>query len=205
MSLLSLSDAGSSGSVSAAVGAPSEDRIRNLFTLVKDGQGKVIQKNNRKARVCNACHLQDNYSLDKAVKHLENCEQAQAENEKLTQLLDEVHVDRDGGSTCQGTLDGRVVSATVTDSEQSTIDMAILLMFIMCNISFNVADSPWYKRIFRYLHPGFTPATAKVLRTKYLTGAFASARQSIKKLVAAVTMPHCITLVLDGWSDINME
>ncbi|KAL3162480.1 hypothetical protein ABBQ32_010142 [Trebouxia sp. C0010 RCD-2024] len=83
MSLLSLSDAGSSGSVSAAVGAPSEDRIWNLFTLVKDGQGKVIQKNNRKARVCNACYLQDNYSLDKAVKHLENCEQAQAENEKL--------------------------------------------------------------------------------------------------------------------------
>ena len=48
-------------------------------------------------------------------------------------------------------------------------------------------------------------AAARVLRTKYLTGAFASARQSIKKLVAAVTMPHCITLVLDGWSNINME
>ncbi|DBA76980.1 TPA: U6 snRNA-associated Sm-like protein LSm2 [Trebouxia sp. C0004] len=85
MSILSWSDAGSSGSVSAAVGAPSEDRIWNLFTLVKDGQG------------------------------------------------------------------------------------------------------------------------ARVLRTTYLTGAFASARLSIKKLVAAVTMPHCITLVLDGWSNINME
>ncbi|DBA85920.1 TPA: hypothetical protein ACH3X1_005464 [Trebouxia sp. C0004] len=179
MSILSWSDAGSSGSVSAAVGAPSEDRIWNLFTLVKDSQGKVIQKNNRKARVCNACNLQDTYSLDKAVKHLEKCEQAQAESEKLTQLLDEVNVDRlekkskpksvgksnlgkrprDGDPTSQGTLDGRVVSTTVTDSEQSTIDMAILLMFIMCNISFNVADSPWYKRIFRYLRPGFTPAS----------------------------------------------
>ncbi|DBA85919.1 TPA: hypothetical protein ACH3X1_005463 [Trebouxia sp. C0004] len=48
-------------------------------------------------------------------------------------------------------------------------------------------------------------AGARVLRTTYLTGAFASARLSIKKLVAAVTMPHCITLVLDGWSNINME
>ena len=25
--------------------------------MVKDGQGKVIQKNSRKARVCNACNL----------------------------------------------------------------------------------------------------------------------------------------------------
>ena len=59
---MSRSDAGSSGSVSAAVGAPSEDRIWSLMTLVKDDEGHVVQKNYRKVREkdiqsvkCNRC------------------------------------------------------------------------------------------------------------------------------------------------------
>lgn len=43
------------------------------------------------------------------------------------------------------------------------------------------------------------------MRTTLLTGAFATAREGIRQLVAAVKMPHVITLVLDGWSNINME
>ena len=66
-----------------------------MFTLVKEGQGNVIQKNKARGTRRNACKLQDTYALEKAIKHLEKCEQAQAENEKLTQLLDEVLVNVD--------------------------------------------------------------------------------------------------------------
>ena len=51
MSILAWCDSGSCGSVSAAVEAPSEDRIWKLFTLVKDGQGNVLQKDSQHASV----------------------------------------------------------------------------------------------------------------------------------------------------------
>ena len=53
-----------------------------------------MQKNKARGTRRNACNLQDTFALEKAIKHLEKCEQAQAENEKLTQLLDEVNVNR---------------------------------------------------------------------------------------------------------------
>lgn len=43
------------------------------------------------------------------------------------------------------------------------------------------------------------------MRTSLLSTAFSRARKAIRDMVTAVKMPHCITLVLDGWSNINME
>ena len=55
----------------------------------------------------------------------------------------------------QSTLDNRAKAIRVAPDEQMTIDTAVLHFFVMCNTAFNVADSPWFRRIFRFLHPGY--------------------------------------------------
>ena len=177
--LMSISAATSAASASNSVGAPSETRIWNLFTCITDESGEVLQKHNRKFRSCCACGEEGQYyALDKAIKHLEDCEEANQQHEHLPQLLDEVRVDRlqkrnkaqtkvgksnlgkhprstDSGG--QSTLDSRLLPVKIPAADQSAIEMALLMLFIMGNVAFNVADSPWYKRVFRFLRPGFVP------------------------------------------------
>ncbi len=73
--LMSVSAANSAASASNSVGAPSETRIWNLFQCITDEKGEVLHRNNRKLRSCCACLGEGQYyALDKAIKHLEGCE-----------------------------------------------------------------------------------------------------------------------------------
>ncbi|KAL3132736.1 hypothetical protein ABBQ32_009239 [Trebouxia sp. C0010 RCD-2024] len=91
---MSISAATSAASASKSVGAPSETRIWNLFTCITDESGQVFQKHNRKLRSHCACGEEGQYyALDEAIKHLEDCEEANQQHAHLAQLLDEVRVD----------------------------------------------------------------------------------------------------------------
>ena len=176
---MSRSDAGNTSNASGAVGAPSETCIWQHCHDVLDEQGNPILSNNRKTRVCTYCgHEFNNLSLDQGIKHLEKCEEAQQQVKGLSAVIDEVNIDRaakiqkalvrsqqlsaKGKSnlgkhtrdSSQSTLDNRARAVRVAPDEQMTIDMAMLHFFVMCNIAFNVAESPWFRRIFRFLHEG---------------------------------------------------
>ena len=175
------SDADSTSNALAAVGAPSETRIWQHYHDVLDEQGQPIVSNNRKSRVCNYCgHEFKHLSLEQAVKHLDKCEEAQQQVDGLSALIDQVNLDRSAKKekalvksqqparsrsilgkhardSIQSTLDSRAKAIRVAPDEQMTIDTAMLHFFVMCNIAFNVADSPWFRRIFRFLHPGYKP------------------------------------------------
>lgn len=59
----------------------------------------------------------------------------------------------------QSTLNDSTKPVKIAPSEQSTIDMAFLLLFIMCNVSSGVADSLGFNQMFQFLRPGCTTFT----------------------------------------------
>ena len=69
------------GSASNSVGAPSETRIWNLFTCITNESGELLQKNSRKLMSCCACGAEEHYALEKAIKHLEDCQEANQQAE----------------------------------------------------------------------------------------------------------------------------
>ncbi|DBA90676.1 TPA: hypothetical protein ACH3X1_003893 [Trebouxia sp. C0004] len=149
--------------------------------------------NNRKSRVCNNCgHEFKHLSLEQAVKHLDKCEEAQQQVDGLSALMDQVNLDRSAKKekalvksqqparsrsilgkhardSSQSTLDNRAKAIRVPPDEQMTIATAMLHFFVMCNIAFNMADSPWFRRILRFLHPGYKPPTSYIMRTSLLS------------------------------------
>ena len=100
----------------------------------------------------------------------------------------------------------------------------------MCNISFNTADSAWFRRFCGTIRPGFVPprkpidffvaccsltlifihlfilhffAGASTVRTTALDNKHAQICVDIKKLMGLVKFPLLSMLTADGWTNIN--
>ncbi|DBA97462.1 TPA: hypothetical protein ACH3X1_015177 [Trebouxia sp. C0004] len=108
-------------------------------------------------------------------------------------------------------VDGRVpgmaghITSAPTDEQQTQWDKALFMLIVMCGISFNVVDSPWFRRYISFLHPLYQPPSASSLRKTWLNRIYAQTINEMKGLLLTVVFPQTVTLVFDGWTNIHYE
>ena len=143
-------------------GAPAK-YVRQFLKRYKDPLGKEVKKNNRFHQVCLGCQTcLKSCEVVTAEDHLLGCTSA---NQRFEGLRDIIHRERAKEPTQKRRrkVDGRQpgmvghLTTAPTDEQQSQWDKALFMLIVMCGISFNVVESPWFKRFVSFLHPLYQP------------------------------------------------
>ncbi|DBB00772.1 TPA: hypothetical protein ACH3X1_000704 [Trebouxia sp. C0004] len=168
--------ASGSSSGKQRAGAPAK-YVWQYFKRYKDPLGKEVKRNNRYHQVCLGCQT-----------CLKSCEGAKEPTEKVKKRK----------------VDGRVpgmaghITSAPTDEQQTQWDKDLFMLIVMCGISFNVVDSPWFRRYISFLHPLYQPPSASSLRKTWLNRIYAQTINEMKGLLLTVVFLQTVTLVFDG-------
>lgn len=89
-----------------------------------------------------------------------------------------------------------------TAIQKSMLDKKIANFFYANSIAFNVADNVEFKNMIQELRPGYIPPSRKQLSEKLLCDAYDELENKLKSEISTET---CLTLILDGWSNISND
>ena len=153
---------GSSSSKKRA-GAPAK-YLWQYFKRYKDPLGKEVKRNNRYHQVCLGCQTcLKSCEVVTAEDHLLKCTPAIQRFRGLRDVILEQRAKEPTEKVKKRKVDGRVpgmaghITSAPTDEQQTQWDKALFMLIVMCGISFNVVDSPWFRRYVSFLHPLYQP------------------------------------------------
>lgn len=165
---MSSSDAGSSVSKPGRAGKPA-DQVWQCFhkVYVKNANGQSIEQghSNRSHRLCKGCGTEfKSCTVKVGEDHLLHCKKALASFPDLKKTILESRAGKAEAKDPQSLLVKRQFEQSLMgtiplpkEREAAAINAALLDMLVMCNVSFNVVQSAWFKRFCGIIRPGFVP------------------------------------------------
>ncbi|XP_071035372.1 uncharacterized protein [Parasteatoda tepidariorum] len=93
-------------------------------------------------------------------------------------------------------------TVSTTDSQKNNLDLKIAKFFYANNIAFNAATTIEFKEMVTAMRPGYSGPTRTDLGGKLLDEVHENIEDEIKKEMQSVAT---VTLLLDGWSNINRD
>ena len=99
----------------------------------------------------------------------------------------------------QPDMDSCVVKTSL--NQKNAIDLEIAKFFYACNIPFNAADHPQYKKMMSTLQAGYQPPNRKQIAGNLLDTVYDQLQEDMKHVIGGKTA----TLVQDGWSNCHNE
>lgn len=86
-----------------------------------------------------------------------------------------------------------------TKAEKEKLDVVIAKFFYSCNISFNTAENPHFKKMIETLRPGYPSPNRKELAGGLLNKVYDECELEMKDYLKGKTL----TLMQDGWSNVH--